>query len=407
MKKTLITAILGLLVWSAIPAGPARATSTIFIDDSRDGVQCPGARDLVDLSTLNPFPIENGQTLTFCSGEYTGTLFIEGVRNVTITGKADPTLGPPRIIPIRSPNSLGTVLPDLISVKNSTNVTISNLSLDGAPKGSTTTNWNPAVVDANGIHVVNSSVSISDNTISRIRPQTPNMQGGSAIRVDGAAQGAQQITITNNTLFDFNESGIRVESTQARYQPTITGNVIWNAFNATSTAGVHLDFVATGTVSGNTISATWNYVDFPNCALCGIGIELGETQHVKVSSNDISNVEEGILVGTIGSRDVIDNTINGNTLIGVQTGIELFTGGPVTVADNDISGNKVIKYDQRTAGTGVRIFSFDPEESIRNNTVSGNTVLGFGSDEGVTTFDTNPAHFKVKGNKVGFATPGN
>jgi hypothetical protein len=34
-------------------------------------------------------------------------------------------------------------------------------------------------------------------------------------------------------------------------------------------------------------------------------------------------------------------------------------------------------------------------------------VLGFGSDVGVTTFDTNPAHFKVKGNKVGFATPGN
>ena len=79
----------------------------------------------------------------------------------------------------------------------------------------------------------------------------------------------------------------------------------------------------------------------------------------------------------------------------------------MTVADNDISGNKVIKYDQRTAGTGVRIFSFDPEESIRNNTVSGNTVLGFGTDEGVTTFDTNPAHFKLKGNKVGFATPGN
>jgi len=51
---------------------------------------------------------------------------------------------------------------------------------------------------------------------------------------------------------------------------------------------------------------------------------------VKVSSNDISNVSEGILLGTIGNRDVIDNTINGNTLIGVQTGIELFTGGSVT-----------------------------------------------------------------------------
>jgi len=119
--------------------------------------------------------------------------------NVTITGKVD--LGPPRIIPASLAGSLGSVLPDIVSVKNSTNVTISNLSLDGAPKGSTTANWNPALTDVNGIHVVNSSVTITDNAISRIHPQTPKTQGGTGILVEGTASGVQTINITDNTIY--------------------------------------------------------------------------------------------------------------------------------------------------------------------------------------------------------------
>ena len=41
---------------------------------------------------------------------------------------------------------------------------------------------------------------------------------------------------------------------------------------------------------------------------------------------------------------------------------------------------------------------------IRNNTISGNTVLGYGPpDAAITTFDPDPAHFKIKSNKFGFA----
>ena len=34
----------------------------------------------------------------------------------------------------------------------------------------------------------------------------------------------------------------------------------------------------------------------PTASLCGIGVELEQTQHVKVTNNDISYVFEGILV---------------------------------------------------------------------------------------------------------------
>ena len=408
--RRLDTSILGplgvaaLLVLQSGMAALASTPPTIFIDDSRDGVQCPGALDVVDLFTMNPFPVQDGQTITFCSGEYNGTLGIDGAHNVTITGMVDPMLGPPRIIPARLAGSLGSVLPDIVSVKNSTNVTIRNLSLDGAPKGSTTANWNPALTDVNGIHVVNSSVTITDNAISRIHPQTPKTQGGTGILVEGTASAVQAINITDNTIYDFNGAGVVVKGFAARFHPIITGNFIWSVFDGTMMAGVQLTDVSTGTVSGNSIAATFNYVDLPNCLLCGIGVELEQTQHVKVTNNDISYVFEGILVGTIGSRDVIDNTVTGNTILGAQQGIELFTGGAIQVADNQINNNKVIKYDQQPS-QGISMFSFDPAETIRNNTISGNTVLGYGPpDAAITTFDPDPAHFKIKSNKFGFAT---
>jgi hypothetical protein len=46
-----------------------------------------------------------------------------------------------------------------------------------------------------------------------------------------------------------------------------------------------------------------------------------------------------------------------------------------------INNNKVIKYDQQPS-QGISRFSFDPGETIRNNTISGNTVLGYGPPDG-------------------------
>ena len=173
-------------------------------------------------------------------GSTPGRSFIDGARNVTITGKVDPALGPPRSSRSGRPTASAPSCRTLISVKNSTNVTISNLSLDGAPKGSTTTNWNPAVVDVNGIHVVNSSVTHQRQHDLAHPPADTEHAGRHA---PSGSTAPHQGTLSrsrspNNTLFDFNESGVRVEGLRKPgIRRIITGNVIWNAFNGTTTAG--------------------------------------------------------------------------------------------------------------------------------------------------------------------------
>ena len=72
-----------------------------------------------------------------------------------------------------------------------------------------------------------------------------------------------------------------VEGFAAKFRSTITGNFLWSIFDGPSMSGVHLRNVSLRTVWGNWIAATFNYVDLPNCLLCGIGIELEQTRRVK------------------------------------------------------------------------------------------------------------------------------
>ena len=69
--------------------------------------------------------------------------------------------------------------------------------------------------------------------------------------------------------------GVVVEGFTAKFRPTITGNFLWSIFDGPSTSGVHLRNVSLGTVWGNSIAATFNDVDLPNCLLCGIDHRAG------------------------------------------------------------------------------------------------------------------------------------
>jgi len=167
-----------LLVLQSGRAGLASAPPPIFIDDSRDGVQCPGARDIVDLFTMNPFPVKDGQTITFCSGEYNGTLGIDGAHNVTITGVVDPTLGPGAHHPGAVAGEPRQRPPGHCEHQELDQRDDQQPQLGRRAQGSITANWTPASTDMNGIHVVNSSVTITDNAIWRIHPQRPKPKGG-------------------------------------------------------------------------------------------------------------------------------------------------------------------------------------------------------------------------------------
>src|SRR5262245_30212131 len=90
-----------------------------------------------------------------------------------------------------------------------------------------------------------------------------------------AAPAVQAITTTDKTISAFAAAGVVVERFTAKFRPSITGNFLWSIFDGPSTSGVHLRNVSLGTVWGNSIAATFNDVDLPNCLLCGIDHRAG------------------------------------------------------------------------------------------------------------------------------------
>src|SRR5262245_41193518 len=100
-------------------------------------------------------------------------------------------------------------------------------------------------------------------TSRHIHPRPP--RGRDIAR--SAASAVQAINTTDNTICDFNGAGVVVEGFAAEFRPTITGNFLWSIFDGPSMSGVHLRNVSLGTVWGNWIAATFNYVDLPNCLL--------------------------------------------------------------------------------------------------------------------------------------------
>lgn len=428
MRALLASIWIAMLQGSASAAAPAKAAKTIFIDDSRDGVQCPGALDEANLYLESPFPVQSGQTITFCSGEYYGTLFIDGLTNVKVTGKADPILGMPRIIPAKDPGSLGTVFPDLISITDSSNITVSGLILDGGFKGQTDTNWNTAVHTMSGIHVTNSSVTVSNNIISRIRPSSTAPEGTS-ILADGDPASLKKLKILHNIISDFNWTAIKIDG--AFYQPAITRNMLLftRTPSSSGSTGISLTGMTSGTVSANALSTIQTYLSGSG----SLGIDLGKTQNMKVSANKIDGISTGIGVGntngvmahntisgnTIVGADIgieagtvsgvlVHNTISRNTILNTRLGIQLLTLSPIepSISNTVISGNKIMNYVQAETANGIFVSNFAATgvKGFASTLIFGNTILGYGANT-IVLHNLNEGGVKIGRNKTGYSVP--
>lgn len=398
--KVLSAAAAALAALALAAPGPAAAAGpAITLDDSRDGTQCPGALDVTDLSTLAP--LASGQTLTLCSGEYTGQLTITSVSAVKVMGKADPAHGRPRIVP--KPDMQGA----LIAVNNSAGVSISGITFDGASSADPATIlWHDGASDISAIHIFNASVTITGNVIQRMRPPTA-LKAGNGILAEGATTAPRTITIASNSIFDFRLAGIDIEG-DGDYTPTITKNLIaaQNVQGSDITA-IQLVNIQRGSVSGNTIRGSWNYA---SNAGSSAAIIARESSNLKISTNQISLIGEGI---HLSAGTMSGNTISGNTLTDVQHGITLLTGGFALVAmpgssNNKVTGNKLTNHAGTTSvlGMGTTFAGIDVKLDAplgAGNAVTGNSVLGF-FDNAIFVNDT--AHIAASGNKTGLAMPG-
>jgi hypothetical protein len=348
-------------------AGQTARASTVVVGTCRIG--------LVSYSTIQDAvnAVPTGSTIEVCPGTYPEQVTINA-KTLTLTGVLGGASGAAVLIPpsggltVNATDIGGGAVAAQIFVEDSTGVTISHLTVDG--------NGNALVgcgTDPIGIYFQNSSGNITDDA-ARNQILDSNDQGcqvGLGIDVESDS-GAPVITISNNSVHNFQKNGITANGPSTGRGPAvaITGNTVIGigASPVIAQNGIQIGFGATGKV-------TTNYVadDIYTGSIYGAsGILIYASTGVTVSDNTVASAQYGIITATDPTFGTADNTtVSLNHIGGTRNfdAINLCSNGN-TAQSNSIYGSNAqsgIHVDDECPGPGST-------PSGVNNTVKGNTI---------------------------------
>jgi len=286
-----------MLLLSIVSSGSFRSASAA-------GPICsvPGTYATITLALADP-----GCTTIQIPGGVTESFVIN--RTVTIDGLGTGTINSPSSVNLNLEPQTGSATPfaSIISVRGAgTTATIKNLTIDGLNNGAT--GCNPGFV---GIVVRdNATVTIANNTIRNIEPQTVSAScaSGLAIVVGRTAWGSSGVaSISNNAFVNYLKTAI---STANNSEVSISGNTI----------------TGRGLMAGDTVAQN--------------GIQIADSSQPNVIINNIitGNAYNGTAADNqFGSGILITNTTNvavtGNNLDGNQ--VNLYTNA----SQNNIQNN--------------------------------------------------------------------
>jgi hypothetical protein len=301
---------------------------------------CPGANFSTIGAALNVALA--GDTIEICPATYPEQVVI--TKPVTLLGIAWNGVGRAVIQPTTlTVNSLGFMA--VVTVANTSGVTISNLAIDASNNTAT-----GCTVSLAGIHFYNSSGSVLNSSISGT--QLPNPLScttlfpgnGSGVQADqSGTAGSYTITVQGNSIHDFGRNGVVVNG--AGQNVTVTGNSITGPGPSAGVNqfGVFLANGVVGQVTGNSITqGNCGTVSILNCfAIRGEGIVLRSVGNgVVVANNVISNVQAGVFVnGATGAQvtgnivsnvDALDGIHIQNSVGGLYSRNMVFHVGPLT-----------------------------------------------------------------------------
>ena len=178
---------------------------------------------------------------------------------------------------------LGAVVANAGTTANVTNLTVTASKLTDACDG--------GEARLRGILFDGASGSITNNTVVGINQGQSGCQEGNAIEVrnepfDGTHPGIKSVTVSGNTISDYQKTGIVANGNVAA---TITNNTVTGSGKIDYIAqnGIQVGFGATATVKGNTSSGNW-YTPASDVAC---GILFFEAGGVKASNNTLFDNE--------------------------------------------------------------------------------------------------------------------
>ena len=243
---------------------------------------------------------------------------------------------------------------DTILIDGARRVVIENLTVSGGRNGVTFSQGSSGTVD-------NCTV---QNT------------GGHGIRIEGGSA-----TVINSTISHNFAAGIMLEGGgSGRIGITNSNQYAGNTISTNGGDGIHLQYGATASIGGNTISG--NGTD-PSTLIDRSGIALYHATVVVVGSNLITGNQGAGIVARSSSLRIGDvsfslptaNTISGNGVATSEGGVFGFLGTTLDIRNAAISGN-----------TGEGVTAVGSSLRIRDSMVSGNAGQGVLAFLG-TTFD--------------------
>jgi parallel beta-helix repeat protein len=280
-----------------------------------------------------------GSTIQVCPGIYPEQVAID--KQLVLKGISSGTAGAAVITPPATglvPNFTGgmyTTVAAQLLVHDTTGVSISNLTIDGAGAAC------PAPSGWAGIAYESYSGSITiSNVAVRNGSSYPDCKGAAVLSELG-----NSLTLQNSSIHGFYYGVISSEGTAA----TISGNLIRDGLR-----GIYVIGTGLATISNNTILG----IDFPQDAAIFVASLVNViANNVTVSGNTV----EGSTADGIAFESVTNSKVTGNKVIGFQFGLFL-----VDLTSTVVQTNVV-----RDSGTGIFLTEYD---AAGGNTLTNNTV---------------------------------
>ena len=281
----------------------------------------------------------SGDTIDVGAGTYSEQVVVNGASNLTIEGAPGAVLQAPSALvsTVNNPIS-GAPLAGVLTLENSSDVTVVGLTIDGDTQGNGTENevgiaavnsTGTAIGTLNGVGGAANAV-----TVENVRDPAALFgdQQGYAVFAANAAADAGTFQIENTTITNFQKSGILAEG--AGLAATITGNTVTGAGETPLIAqnGIELNYGATGSITYNTVTGV-DYMNPPGTTVA--------------NATDAS----GILAFEPGSGvTVSNNTITGPAANFGDDGIFFYNADAATAQGNTISNEG---YDSPGSGAAA------------------------------------------------------
>jgi hypothetical protein len=307
------------------------------------------------------------RTVRVCPGSYgeqvmiTGALTLEGISAGTSDAAVVET--PSGGLVTNASDIYGNPVAAQIFVQGATGVTISHMTVDGS---------NDQLVDCSidpiGIYYQNSSGSINNNAVRNVLMPSglQGCQGGLAINVESDT-GAPSITISNNSVRNYDKNGITASGPGTGGGPvvTVSANTVIGigATGVIAQNGIQIGYGATGTVSSNYV------VDdiYTGPIYGSSGILIYASGGVTVSGNTVESTQLGIVPATDPTYGTADGTIIKSNHIG---GTQNFDAIDLCSDNNTAEFNTIYG----SAQSGIHVDDECLPSTGSGNTVTSNTI---------------------------------